>query len=263
MMLFEKQKGREAETTPLEHQTGASLPSVDGILDKCIKLASVADSDGWVTVLQNDWMLLDKKEVPEAERSSSSEIYLRGVWTMNLSVVECCDMMWSFSERRKSWDTNFVSAEILKGTSWHDDDIVVNSEINFGFLMHMAGVPRKLCSRCWRQWDYPSPGIVTSAMIPWSAESDAFDPANPILTLKVLTIGPHPQDAGKCIMTTIESNKMGAMPKWMLSMIMSVTAPQLMKGLEGRYIAGAKQKGDVVDLTPPGFCPARVSRAEL
>lgn len=256
MMLYEKQKGEQAETLSLDRQQGCTVPSIDGIVDKCLKLAAVAEADGWVTVLQNDWIIVAKKDVPEAERSSPHEVYLRGIWTMNLSVVEGCDMMMTFDERRKGWDSKLVSAEILKGSSWSEDDIVVSSEINFGFLLHAAGVPRRLCSRLWRRWNHPCPGVVTSAMIPWCAETDSFDPSSALLTLKVTTIGPHPEDPKKCIMTTVESNKFGRMPKWMLSMLMSVTAPQLMKGLEGRYIASSRRKGDVVDVTPPGFCAA-------
>lgn len=256
MMLFEKQKREQAAAVPdvLQQQTGSSIPDLEGILDKCVKLARMADASGWENVTRNDWMVLDKMAVPEAERSSSSEIYLRGVWTMDLSVMECCDMMWSFTDRRSAWDKNFAGAKVIKGGGWGEDDLVITANLDFGFLMHMAGIPRKLTSRNWRRWNYPTPGIVTSAMIPWTEDTDEFDANNSILTLKVLSIGHHPTDPGKCIMTTIESNKMGMLPTWVLGMLMSVTAPQLMKGLEGRYIANVRKTGGTVDVTPSGFC---------
>ena len=51
---------------------------------------------------------------------------------------------------------------------------------------------------------------------------------------------------------TLETNKMGGMPKWALKMIMSSTAPSLMSGLEKRYIQNVRKAGKTVDMTPDG-----------
>jgi len=251
MMLFEKQRSEDLTASPtvLGQMAGGDVPDLDGVLDRCQRLAAMASADGWENVLTSDWMVIDKMAVEESQRTSPAEIYLRGVWTMNLSVIECCDMMFSFDERRRGWDKNFVSVAMEKGSSLQEDDVVVTSEIDFGFLLHMAGVPRKLTSRLWHRWDYPIAGTVTGAMIPWRMPDDVYDTENSILSLKITSIASHPSDPGKCIMTTIESNKFGRMPRWVLSILTSVTAPQIMKGLEGRYISSMRNSGGVVDVT--------------
>ena len=53
-------------------------------------------------------------------------------------------------------------------------------------------------------------------------------------------------------MTTLERNSMGGMPNWALHWMMKATAPNMMKGLESRYIANARNKNDVKDITPKG-----------
>ena len=62
----------------------------------------------------------------------------------------------------------------------------------------------------------------------------------------------HLSQADRSIITTLETNKMGGMPKWMLKMILSSTAPSLMRGLEQRYIENIRKADKVLDLTPEG-----------
>ena len=40
------------------------------------------------------------------------------------------------------------------------------------------------------------------------------------------------------------------MPNWAMHFMMKATAPNMIKTLEQRYIANARNKGDVVDVTP-------------
>jgi hypothetical protein len=38
---------------------------------------------------------------------------------------------------------------------------------------------------------------------------------------------------------------------WILNIMCTLTAPQLMRGLEQRYIANVRKKGKVLDITTP------------
>lgn len=148
MMMFIKKDREEkaANAGDLLGETKASdgaVLNVDGLLDMCAELATSAQSDeGWVTAFQNDWMKIDKKEVPPEVRRHKNEIYLRGVMTMNLSFVEVVDMMLYFGERRRLWDKNYAGHETPLGQdAIDDDDAVLRSKLDFGTLLHLAGVP--------------------------------------------------------------------------------------------------------------------------
>lgn len=148
MMMFIKKDREEkaANAGDLLGETKASdgaVLNVDGLLDMCAELATSAQSDeGWVTAFQNDWMKIDKKEVPPEVRRHKNEIYLRGVMTMNLSFVEVVDMMLYFGERRRLWDKNYAGHETPLGQdAIDDDDAVLRSKLDFGTLLHLAGMP--------------------------------------------------------------------------------------------------------------------------
>lgn len=251
MMQYEKQRVEESDApiAGLEHVQGSAVPLLeqvsDEVLERCHRLAALAGSPGWENVLTSDWIVIDKMPID----GSPGEMYLRGAWTMNLSVVECCDMMFSYDGRRRSWDKNFIAVTLQKGQSLQDDDVVLTSEIDFGFLMHAVGVPRLLTTRLHTRWDHPTPGAVTGTLMPWKMPADEFDAVHPIMSVKVTSIAPHSIDPKKCVMTTVEANKMGRLPRWALSMLISVTAPQLMKGLEGRYISAVRNTGTTNDVT--------------
>ena len=94
--------------------------------------------------------------------------------------------------------------------------------------------------------------MMTYAMVPWDIKNNVLDTKHKLLSLKTGTIAPHPTLPGKCVMTTLEINGMGGMPTFALNFITRVTAPQMMRSLESRYIANARNKGDFVDMTPEG-----------
>lgn len=86
-------------------------------------------------------------------------------------------------------------------------------------------------------------------MIPWSLASNTVDNNHKILTIKTGTISPHPTDANKCVMTTLETNTMGGIPNWAMNFMMSSFAPSMMKGLEQKYLAYQKKTNDFRDMT--------------
>jgi hypothetical protein len=47
----------------------------------------------------------------------------------------------------------------------------------------------------------------------------------------------------------LQINKLGRMPKWILNILCTFTAPQIMRGLEQRYIANVRKAGKTLDLT--------------
>ena len=81
--------------------TGNELASLDvgSMMEKCANLSTAASSEeGWTNCLKNNWMQIDKKNVEVEKRKNKNEIYLKGVWTMELSVAQCCDMMFSMGK---------------------------------------------------------------------------------------------------------------------------------------------------------------------
>ena len=182
-----------------------------------------------------------------------NEIFLRGVMTLDLTYKECLDMFLFFGDRRREWDTNYRGYELpMGGDVVDDDDVVIRSKLDFGTLMHMVGIPRSLLVKYIRRWDFPRQGSVSTAMVPWDEQKNAFDDKNKVLSLKTNTIMPHPELPDKSLITTLEINKLGGMPKWALNILMTATAPQLVKGLEQRYIAKIRKSGKTVDMTPEG-----------
>lgn len=116
MMMVNRREKEEEESKNSDqqlkgvHTSSADIAAfdVEGMMDTVATLADAADEDfGWVNLLTLDWMKIDKKPVDPDRRNSSNDIYLRGVWTMNLTVIECCDMMFTVSARRSKWDSNF------------------------------------------------------------------------------------------------------------------------------------------------------------
>mmetsp|Transcript_29277 Transcript_29277/g.45879 ORF Transcript_29277/g.45879 Transcript_29277/m.45879 type:complete len:389 (+) Transcript_29277:39-1205(+) len=266
MMLFSKRAKEEAkekaegvvkkdmvEGTLDEKQ---SLIQVDGIIELCAQLSASEDaSEGWQTVYKNEWMRIDKKAVEESKRSAKNEVYMRGSMTMNMSYIEAVDMFLYYGERRGLWDTNFKGYELpYGGDVFGDDDVVCISKIDFGTLMHMMGIPRSLSVKILRRWDFPKVGMVSSCLVPWDIKNNCVDTNNSILTMKTNTIMPHPTDPSKTVITTLEMNKLGGMPKWALNLLMTVTAPGMIRGLEQRYIKKIRDAKDqqTVDLTPEG-----------
>jgi len=77
-----------------------------------------------------------------------------------------------------------------------------------------------------------------------------LDANHKLLSIKTGTIQPHPTLSSSVVMTTLEKNTMGGMPNWAMHFMMKATAPNMIKTLEQRYIANARNKGDVVDVTP-------------
>jgi hypothetical protein len=265
MMMFTKRKREESKTGDEGDMVGlvadsrqgvaAADADVAGMMDLCAALSEGAQStDSWETVLENDWMKIDKMAVPESNRRKKSDIYLRGVWTMNLNMVEACDMMFTLNGRRKGWDPNFTSVSFPNGGSDRDDDVVTSVALNFGYLINLvmfgSGSGTQLIARNIRKWGVPTPRSVTYAMVPWNIKESRMDTEHKLLSLKTGTIAPHPTNPEKIVMTTLEINSMGGMPTWALHWMMRAVAPSMMKGLETRYIAAARNKGDVVDGTP-------------
>jgi len=279
MMLFTKRQKDERSESKItgvddrdvvdQHKMGAELSAFDfhGMMDLCAQLSNASQDDGWVVCFENDWMKICKKPVEASNRRSSSEIYLKGVWTMNLSVVQACDMMFTMDhERRKNWDNNTSKFEFPLGGSTADDDVVIKAILDFGYLVNLVmfgGRPGELVSRNIRRWNVPSRGAVTYAMIPWLVSSNSMDRNHKLLSLKTGTIAPHPTSPDKCIMTSLEINSMGGMPTWALHWMMRATAPSMMKGLESRYTAYVKKTGDVRDLTPFGSLPPSVAEEKF
>jgi hypothetical protein len=89
-------------------------------------------------------------------------------------------------------------------------------------------------------------------MVPWDLKKNILDVNHKLLSIKTGTIQPHPTLKNTVVMTTLEKNTMGGMPNWAMHFMMKATAPNLMKTLESRYIANARNKNDVVDVTPNG-----------
>lgn len=94
------------QSHPLSQNT-TFLPFFDLYPLQCGQLACAADNEGWTNCLTIDWMTIDKKAVEPEKRKTKNDIYLRGVWTMNMvrlhithitplrcslrvSVPECC-----------------------------------------------------------------------------------------------------------------------------------------------------------------------------
>jgi len=247
MMLFEKSQMEETAAgggapAALEHLAPGAVPRVESLVAQCTQLQAAAEDQGWATVVHSSWMRIEKKAVPPEERVSPSEIFLRGTWSMSLSFHEACDLMFSFDDRRALYDANFRGAQAVKGDMATDNDCVVTAKVDYGLLLHLAGLPRSLTTRVLYRWDQPSPGQVTYVMAPWDPVGDKYDPTS-VLNLKVGTIAPDPSDPNKCVMTTVETNKLGGLPKWLLGGLIHVTAPQLIRGLEQRYIKHVRDKG--------------------
>ena len=126
MMMFSKRQQEEEKEGETNDMAGLQADgrqvtdvgvSVTEMMDMCAALAEAANAPSgagsgavseWVEVLSNSWMKIEKMKVPEARRKKKNDIYLKGVWTMDLSMKEACDMMFSLEPRRKTWDTNFT-----------------------------------------------------------------------------------------------------------------------------------------------------------
>lgn len=157
MMLFTKRQSderSEAKVSGVDDRdlvaghiiNGTELSSFDynDMMGLCAQLSNASQDDDWEVCFQNDWMKISKKPVEPAKRKSTSEIYLKGVWTMNVSVVEACDMMFTLNyDRRKNWDSNIGKTEFPLGGSVADDDVVVKAVLDFG--MHSYFHILKLC----------------------------------------------------------------------------------------------------------------------
>ena len=233
--------------------TGDSVHEMMGLVSALSDASG--EVEGWQNCLTLDWMKIDMMAVPVEKRKKKNDIYLRGVWTMNLSFDECCDMMFTFSPRRKTWDSNFSSVSFPYGGSFDDDEVVASTAITMGYLVNLVMFQDKngtqLTTRNFRTWEKSGGSSgggdsggrkVTYAMVPWSLKSDSIDDKHPFLTLKTGTINTHPTDPSKCIMTTLEINGMGGMPKWGLNFMLKATAPGLMKGMEVKYRKAAKKE---------------------
>lgn len=176
---------------------------------------------------QNDWLIIERKPVEPEVRRHKDDAYMRGVMTMNVSYVECVDMMCYFGERRRLWDTNFRGIELPFGGNFIlDDDCRFISKIDFGTLMHMAGIPRHLNTKLYRRWDHPVKGQVTTALVPWDHKMDCLNLDDSILTVKCSTIMPHPTDPAKSKITTLEvrspSHPLHLYPSlWLISFVSS------------------------------------------
>lgn len=263
MMMVNRREKEEEESKNSDqqlkgvHTSSADIAAfdVEGMMDTVATLADAADEDfGWVNLLTLDWMKIDKKPVDPDRRNSSNDIYLRGVWTMNLTVIECCDMMFTVSARRSKWDSNFGGTTFPFGGTELDEDVVTSTTINMGYLVNLvmfgSGAGSVLTARNIRRWNSPRQGSVTYSMIPWNVQTNSIDKNHKLLTLKTGTISPHPSMKDKCLMTTLEINTMGGLPNWAMHYMTKATAPSLMRSLETRYIVAIKNTNDVVNVTP-------------
>lgn len=230
---------------------------IEGMMEMVETLGSISDSNEWENCLTLDWMKIDKMPVPLNKRKKKSEIYLRGVWTMNLTFTEACDMMFSFTSRRKNWDTNFTSCSFPHGGTDRDEDVVISADLNFGYLVNLvmfgSKSGTKLITRNLRRWTRNEHGLksVTYAMAPWNLNKNCVDTEHKLLSIKVGTISSHPTLPGKIVMTTLETNTMGGMPTWALHWMMRATAPSMMRSLESRYQVYTRTGGGkVVNTTP-------------
>mmetsp|Transcript_725 Transcript_725/g.1785 ORF Transcript_725/g.1785 Transcript_725/m.1785 type:complete len:386 (-) Transcript_725:207-1364(-) len=263
MMLYAKRQKEEATEAPSADAKGQGEMNVlslevDGLLDMCAALADAGNQEGdagWERIMDKPWISIWKKDVEESVRESKSQVYMKGIVEMKLTYLELVDAMLYFGERRKLWDPNFGGVAYPNGGDYFaDNDCVMVSTLDFGMLMHLIGVPRQLSVKLFKRWDYPKQGMVTFAMVPWDVKKDILDKNNAMLSIKCTTLYPHPTDPNKSFMSTLEINKMGGMPTWALNMMMSVTAPSLMKGIEQRYSANIRKKDaqKTIDLTPEG-----------
>jgi len=202
--------------------------------------------------MKNDWLNIQKKKVDENVREHKDQIYMRGSIIFNLTYVELVDAFCFFGERRAQWDSNYKGHSLPKGGDCIvDDACVISSKIEFGALLHMMGIPRELNTKFFRKWDHPNKGNVTTALVPWDLKNDCLNRNSSLLTLKTMSLQPHPTDPNKSMVTTLEINRLGSLPKWVMNILCTLTAPQMMRSLEQRYINNIRKKGKGVDLTTP------------
>jgi len=128
----------------------------------------------------------------------------------------------------------------------------VSLSVGFRYLVNVvmfgSSAGLTLTTRSIKRWDQPRMGMLTYSMFPWDLVKNCPDTNHKLLSIKTGTIAPHPTLPGKSVMTTLEINGMGGMPTFALNFITRVTAPQMMRSLESRYIANARKKGDFVDM---------------
>jgi hypothetical protein len=259
MMLFTKKEreraaGGNADAKAHEDDVridGSGIFDIDGLMDMVANLANNAKTDeGWEQVLKNDWLDIQRKKVGEKEREHKDQVYMRGKIVFNLTYLELVDAFCYFGERRSQWDSNYKGHSLPKGGNViTDDEVAITSKLDFGALLHMMGIPRELNTKFFRKWDTPTKGTVTTALVPWDMKSDCLNRKSSLLTLKTMTLQPHPTDPGKSIVTTLEINRLGSLPKWVMNILCTLTAPQMMRSLEQRYISNIRNKNQTLDLT--------------
>uniref|UniRef100_A0A6U2CB16 ADP-ribosylation factor-like protein 2-binding protein n=1 Tax=Hemiselmis andersenii TaxID=464988 RepID=A0A6U2CB16_HEMAN len=258
MMLFTK-KERENKASGAGDAgndikiDGSGMFDIDGLMDMVANLSNNAATDeGWDQVLKNNWLDIQRKSVDKSVREHKDQIYMRGSIIFNLTYTELVDAFCYFGERRAQWDSNYKGHALPRGGNViADDACVISSKIEFGALLHMMGIPRQLNTKFFRKWDHPTKGTVTTALVPWDIEKDCLNRKSSILTLKTMTLKPHPTDPGKSVVTTLEINRLGSLPKWVMNILCTLTAPQMMRSLEQRYISNIRNTGKGMDLTTP------------
>lgn len=68
-----------------------------------------AENACWLTALDLDWM---KFHYLPSKDPSNRDVHIRSAWVVNLTIVECCDMLLTHDNRRSAWDTNFRGATL-------------------------------------------------------------------------------------------------------------------------------------------------------
>ena len=167
MMFYRREKEEEEGKHSGEQLQGITtggrdvsmIGDVEGMMNMCAQLATAADNEGWTNCLSLDWMTIDKKAVEPSKRKTKNDIYLRGVWTMNITYEEACDMMFEFdSKRRPKWDPNFKSCDLYGGSSY-DDDLIATAVMDFGYLTNLVMFQNStgltLSTRNFKRWNQP------------------------------------------------------------------------------------------------------------
>ena len=127
---------------------------------------------------------------------------------------ECFDMM-TYRGDRSEWQPEVNGAAMVEEYSPDDAIIRWNIKLNFA-LQYIMSIPETMCMRMITRKDWPEENSFAYAIIPYNEEKkQAVEEIGP-MKVKSGVIFPHPTDAEKCMITSLDKLNLKYMPNFIL-----------------------------------------------
>jgi hypothetical protein len=228
MVMLAKRNARVAGKQKLAETT--TVVDIQDALHGTAELVNAAqESDGWVTLVDEDGMLACAKDNP------SGGMYLRYSIALPLPYEQAVDCYLNFLPESVNFRDRVKRIDILKELG--PDDYIVAMTPDLPAMVSWAmGLPEQMFVQLKKVTDMPSPGETSYVCVPYDPEAGVCVEKSGPMMVKSGVLRPHPTDPNQSQFHAMDLMELPSMmPNAALGMMLRKMVPSQLTGQAEKY----------------------------